>query len=259
MNNFNGPPSIMLKAILLDLDNTMVIFDETAFYLRFMERIVPYFDDLVPADQFRTRLLYAIRHLLKNRGEKSNQAFFLDAFCDGLDGLRQQIWTRFTAFYDDEYDLIEVERTSPSQLADVIDQLAAWDLLMVVATNPIFPLVAQEKRLAWSGLDPGRFTLMTHMGNMSYVKPRPAYYQQICDMIGVPPEGCLMVGNDAVNDMAAGDLGITTFLTTEADPGNTDYSRVTNGRNERAGQKRRPDFSGRLADILPVVETLRGQ
>jgi len=248
----------MLKAVLLDLDNTMVIFDETAYYMRFMERIVPFFEDLIPADQFRPRLLHAIRHLLKNRGEMSNEAFFLDAFCDGLQDRRQQIWDRFITFYNDEYDHITVATTRPDKLAAVVDQLAAWDLLLVVATNPIFPLVAQEKRIAWSGLDPGRFALVTHLGNMCYVKPRTAYYQQICDMLGLPPNYCLMVGNDGVNDMAAGDLGMTTFLTTEADPGNTDYSRLTDGRNVRAGKGRRPDFSGPLADLLPVVAQLRG-
>ncbi len=68
----------MLEAVLLDLDNTLIIFDETAFYLRFMERIVPFFEDLIPTGQFRTRLLHAIRHLLKNKGETNNETFFFE-------------------------------------------------------------------------------------------------------------------------------------------------------------------------------------
>ncbi len=249
----------MLEAVLLDLDNTLIIFDETAFYLRFMERIVPYFEDLIPTYQFRSRLHYAIRHLLKNKGDTNNETFFLDAFCDGLDDQRGLIWNRFEAFYAEEYDHIEVKTTRPRQLDRVLDQLIEWNLMLVVATNPIFPLVAQEKRLAWSGLDKDQFTLTTHMGNMCFVKPRPAYYQQICDMIGLSPENCLMVGNDGVNDMAAGDIGMKTFLTNDADPYNTDYSRINNGRNERAGHKRLPDYKGDLADIIPVVAKLRKQ
>lgn len=249
----------MLKAVLLDLDNTLIIFDETAFYLRFMERIVPYFKDIIPKDQFRTRLLHAIRNLIKNKGDANNETYFLNAFCDGLDDQKGQIWNRFEAFYDEEYDHIEVETKRPRQLDQVLDQLTAWDLMLVVATNPIFPLVAQEKRLAWSGLDKNLFALTTHMGNMCYVKPRPAYYQQICDMSGLSPEHCLMVGNDSVNDMAASAIGMKTFLTTDAEPGNTDYSRLNDGRNVRAGQKRHPDFNGTLADIIPVVAKLRMQ
>jgi FMN phosphatase YigB (HAD superfamily) len=47
---------------------------------------------------------------------------------------------------------------------------------------------------------------------MSYCKPHAEYYQTILAMISQKPETCVMAGNDPISDMAASDLGITTFL-----------------------------------------------
>jgi FMN phosphatase YigB (HAD superfamily) len=244
----------MIKAVLLDLDNTLVLFDETAFYLRYMERIAPFFEGLVPAAEFRDRLLLAIRELRHNDGRITNRDFFLNLFCQGLEEHRQMIWRRYLEFYQSEYEKIPVQTAKPDGLEPLLDQLAAWGLNLVVATNPIFPEIAQEKRLSWVGLQRKRFCLLTHIDNMRYVKPRPEYYQQICALIGSAPHECLMVGNDAVNDMVAGTVGVKTFLSTEA--GIIDYSAVTKGRNVRGGQKHPPDFSGPLLEVRSVVAKL---
>jgi HAD superfamily hydrolase (TIGR01549 family) len=244
----------MLAAVLLDLDNTLVLFDETAFYMRYMERIVPFFDDLLPGDGFRDRLLRGIRALRKNDGQVSNLDFFMNVFCDGVADRRQAIWERFLGFYETEYDQIPVNVQIPAGLADVIDQLQQRRLKLVVATNPLFPRIAQEKRLAWAGLSADRFVLLTHLENMGYAKPHPEYYRQICAMIGVPPEKCLMVGNDAINDMIAGSVGLKTFQTTEA--GVIDYRAVTKGRDVREGLVHAPDFSGTLSQVPAVVAQL---
>jgi FMN phosphatase YigB (HAD superfamily) len=241
----------MLKAVLIDLDNTMILFDEIAFYQRYMERIVPFFDGLVPAEQFRDRLLRGIRGLLQNNGEMVNQEMFLNIFCDGYEDRRQAIWERFMAFYLTEYEKIAIDVKIPPGLQDVLDALRSWNLAVVVATNPLFPEIAQIKRMAWGGLDPQRFDGVTHMENSNYVKPRKEYYRQICDRMGLPPECCLMVGNDQINDMVAGTLGMKTYLTTESEV--FDYGAVTKGRPVRPGQKYPADHSGTLLEVIDVV------
>lgn len=241
----------MIEAVLIDLDNTMILFDETAFYLRYMERVIPYFDGLVPAEQFRDRLLRGIRGLLRNNGEISNRDYFLNIFCAEYEDRRRSIWDRFIQFYRAEYEKIPVDVKIPDGLGSTLDQLSDWNLRVVVATNPLFPEIAQHKRLAWAELDPQRFDLLTHLDNSGFVKPRRGYFLQICDTIGVPPQSCLMVGNDAINDMAAGTIGMKTFLTTEA--GVIDYGAVTKGRDTRAGQHYPADHSGPLADVIELM------
>ncbi len=246
----------MLTAVLLDLDNTLVLFDETAFYLRYMERIIPFFEDLLPGQAFQERLLRGIRALRHNDGQTTNLDFFLNVFCDGLSDLRAAVWERFMRFYETEYDHIPVTFERPAGLVAVMDALQRHNLKLVVATNPIFPRLAQEKRLAWAGLDPDHFVLLTHMENMRYAKPHPEYYRQICAMIGVLPEQCLMVGNDGINDMIAGTVGLKTFQTTEA--GVIDYRAVTKGRSLREGENHAADFSGPLSGVPAVVTQLMG-
>ena len=83
---------------------------------------------------------------------------------------------------------------------------------MVLASNPIFPLDVQMKRLAWAKLDHLPFELATHIENMSFCKPRIEYYLEISKKIGAPPETCMMVGNDPVNDLIAAHAGMKTYL-----------------------------------------------
>ena len=43
-------------------------------------------------------------------------------------------------------------------------------------------------------------------------KPNPAYYREIAALIGCPPADCVMVGNEAMNDIwPAKQAGMKTF------------------------------------------------
>lgn len=243
----------MLKAVLLDLDNTLILFDETAFYQRFMRRIMPFFDDLLPYDKFRDRLLLAIRELRCNNGQVNNSAYFLSVFCDGLAISATLIWERFLRFYETAYGKIAVDVCTPQGVDTMLEQLSVWGLKLVLATNPLFPEVAVRARLDWAGIDPDRFALITHMENMHYVKPRLEYYQSICQMISTDPRHCLMVGNDRTNDMVASVAGLKTFLSTEV--GVIDYSAVSKGGLPPA-QSYPADFSGPMSQVVDVVSCL---
>jgi FMN phosphatase YigB (HAD superfamily) len=243
----------MLKAILLDLDNTMVLFDEPAFYDIFFRTIIPCFEDLVSPEKFRPRLRDAILALKDNDGSVSNRQRFLDRFCEGLDGDPQQVWQRFMAFYSGPYRRLQVTVRVPEGLETALSFLEATALPLVVATNPIFPQVAQEARLGWGDINEQRFSLFTHMENMSMVKPRRGYFQQICHLLGVQPDECLMVGNDRGNDMAAGRIGMRTYLTTDAD--SADFASLTLTARDIPGLPE-PDFSGPFQDVARIVRKL---
>ncbi|MBI9083273.1 MAG: HAD family hydrolase [Desulfobacterales bacterium] len=246
----------MLKAVLIDLDNTMVLFDEPAFYGRYFERLAPRFVDLWPSEMFQRRLIEAIGALSGNKGEKSNRAFFLDAFTRGTDLAADGIWQRFLDFYRTDYDRIPVDAVVPEGLHEALAELEQSGLPLVVATNPVFPLMVQEKRLSWAGLTPGRFALVTHMENTSYVKPRAGYYRQICERLGERPENCLMVGNDRVNDMAAARTGMKTYLTDEVDPIDYGSLSLTNDGHRAPLVGPTPDFTGSFADVPDAVARL---
>lgn len=247
----------MLKAVLIDLDNTMVLYDEAAFYLRYFEKIAPRFADLWSPPELQQRMITAVGALGANDGSRSNRKAFIDAFVDGSGLPANDVWNRFIDFYRNDYDRIEKEAAAPAGLHQVLNRLAGLGLTLVVATNPIFPLMVQEKRLAWVDLKPEDFALTTHMENSSFVKPRDGYYRRICRALGLSAAECLMVGNDAVNDMAAARIGMRTYLTRDAD--RIDYGRLSPPSHRRAGAPTKtpaPDFEGPFAALPEAVAQL---
>lgn len=88
-------------------------------------------------------------------------------------------------------------------------------LRVALATSPLFPTVATEKRICWAGLKPEDFEFYTTFENFKYCKPHLGYYKAVIAQAGVSPEECLMVGNDADEDMVAQELGMKVFLLTD--------------------------------------------
>jgi len=43
----------MLKAILFDLDNTLIYFDELTFYKKYLSQVSQVFADIMPFDLFQ--------------------------------------------------------------------------------------------------------------------------------------------------------------------------------------------------------------
>lgn len=85
---------------------------------------------------------------------------------------------------------------------------------MVAATNPTMPQRFNELRLGWAGFDPGEFELVTGTEVCVSTKKRPAYYAGLLEVLGVRPDECLMIGNDARKDLPAALVGIPVFLLT---------------------------------------------
>jgi FMN phosphatase YigB (HAD superfamily) len=245
----------MLTAILFDLDNTLILFDEARFFQEYFRRIETLFADLMPADIFRKRLISATHALLQNNGEMTNVEYFLKAFNEQSANRRDKLWNRFLYFYETEYDKIKVKVTLPDDLHETFDKIVRTGLKLVIASNPIFPLNVQMKRLAWAGLDHFHFDLVTHIENMSFCKPRIEYYLEICRKINELPKACLMVGNDPINDMIASRAGLKTYLTDDS----KDSWRVTLDVSENLLKDQimdipEPDFKGPLSDVRLVVQ-----
>ena len=86
---------------------------------------------------------------------------------------------------------------------------------VALATNPIFPSIATCARIRWAGLTPEDFAFVTTYENSAYCKPNPDYYRDAAQRLGLSPEECLMVGNDAQEDMIAETTGMKVFLLTD--------------------------------------------
>jgi len=246
----------MLKAVLLDLDNTLVLYDELVFYERYFNNISAFFTDLFPPDEFQERVVRAALSLYMQNGVLNNRDFFMARFLDGHDRGIDAIWHRFEDYYVTEFPKIAVSVEVPNGLHRVLNRLRELDLKLILASNPIFPRPALDARIAWAGIDPDLFSFVTDMETMSHVKPQEAYYRQIATQIGEIPSACLMVGNDRINDLVAAKMGMKTFLATEAEE--VDYSslRLTEDEINLPRDIPPPDFEGPLLDVIDAVEQL---
>ncbi len=247
----------MLRAVLFDLDNTLIHYSEREFFERYVPGISAMFTDIMPGNVFINKLLQGTQSLLRNNGEKSNAERFLETFCADHEELRDEIWARFTRFYDTEYDQLRSMVTVSPEVRDVFLRLTEKKVKLVIASNPIWPLTAQMARLSWAGIGDLRFDLITHIENTSYCKPRLEYYQEICRTIDEGPEACLMVGNDEVNDMVVAHIGMKTYLVTDAGEADTELSRSAHA--NAPTEIPEPDFEGSLSAVVDLIEELMGE
>jgi FMN phosphatase YigB (HAD superfamily) len=244
----------MLRAVLFDLDNTLIHYSERQFFERYVPGIMGRFTDIMPGNVFINKLLQGTQSLLRNNGEMSNAERFLETFCADHKELREEIWSRFMRFYETEYDQLRSMVTAYPGVREVFLRLKEKEVKLVIASNPIWPLTAQTTRLSWAGLGDLRFDLITHIENTTYCKPRLEYYQEVCRTIDETPEACLMVGNDEVNDMVVAHIGMKTYLVTDADEAATELSRSAHG--NALAELPEPDFEGPLSAVVDLVEEL---
>jgi len=247
----------MLKAVLFDLDNTLIRFSERRFFESYVSQVSRAFSDIMSIDVFTHKLVLSTQALMNNNGAMSNAQYFMNVFCTGYEERRDEIWSCFMRFYETEYDQFQALVSVPRGVRTVFLQLKKKDVKLVIASNPIWPLKVQIKRLSWAGLGDFQFDLVTHIENMSYCKPRIQYYQEICSKIGETAETCLMIGNDPINDMVVANIGMKTFLVTEG--AETDESALELSRSillDTPAEIPAPDFKGSLSHVPDTVLAL---
>lgn len=242
----------MFEAVLIDLDNTLILYDEKKFFKKYFHLLTLHFADLMPPDSVVPKVLQATQSMIKQKqNDDTNLNYFLAEFSDGDREKAKMLWQRFLSFYNNEFSELKEIMQPVEGITPVINHLQSLPIKRVVATNPVFPLIAQEKRLHWATVPLDAFDLITHIGNTTRCKPSPQYYLQISYEIGVAPEKCLMIGNDPVNDLAAAEVGMKTYLATDSFA-NEDALSVSHSFDENAVQKITPDFQGPFKDVVQL-------
>lgn len=206
----------MIKAVLFDLDGTLLPMDQDQFVKAYISTMAAY---LLPYGYDAKALIQALslgtEAMYKNDGTKSNEACFWDSFNLVFHRDCRRDMPVFEDYYRTGFQTVKEKCGFAPEAADVIQAVKAKGLVPVLATNPLFPAIATHSRVRWAGLQPEDFSRITTYENSHFCKPTAAYYQEILDFLGLAPEECLMVGNDAAEDLAAMETGISCFLLTD--------------------------------------------
>lgn len=205
-----------LTTVLFDLDGTLLPMDQETFVKEYFGRISA---KLAPQGYEPRKLVETIWRgtgaMVENNGRKTNEEVFWEVATTVYGDRIIKDKHLFDEFYEEEFGKIKTVCGHHPAAAEIVHGLKEKGYRVVLATNPIFPARATQWRIQWAGLQPEDFELYTTYENSSYCKPNLDYYRQILDKLHLVPEECMMVGNDAGEDMIAKQLGMQVFLLTD--------------------------------------------
>ena len=206
----------MIKTILFDLDGTLLPLDESRFILLYFGGIVKRFSSLgYDGKKLIQAIMESTDATIANDGSSLNVDCFWKRFGELFPSDQIKLDKEFQQFYQNDFPMVQNASTFQPLASKIVKQLKAKGYRLAIATNPVFPAVATRQRIAWAGLDITDFELVTTFENSHFCKPNLKYYQEVLKTIGALPNETMMIGNDAWEDMIAGELGMDCYLVTD--------------------------------------------
>lgn len=221
----------MIQSLLLDLDDTLLGNELDAFMSQYFRLIGDYARPVLNETTFLPMLIQATQAMIGDTNpELTNALVFWSAFEGLTGGTRAELEPFFRRFYETEFLNLKASTVLRPAAAKLVRAAIDQGLSVVVATNPLFPRIAIEHRLAWAGLPVSEFdfALVTTYENMHAAKPQPAYYREILSVVGVEARQALMAGDDWRNDMMpAAEAGLHTYWIAPDDAAPADPSLIS--------------------------------
>lgn len=221
-----------IKMVMFDLDGTLLPMDMDEFTSGYFKMLAA---KAAPCGYELKSLVKAIWHgvaaMVKNDGHCKNEDAFWEDFVAAFgEQAKKDKWI-FDEFYANEFQDAKQFCGYNPKAAETVRWIKDKGLRTTLATNPLFPTVATQTRIRWTGLEPEDFELFTTYENIGWCKPNLDYYREVLRRTGLKGEDCLMVGNDVGEDMVAAQLGMKVFLLTDCliNKGGEDISRYPNG------------------------------
>ena len=233
-----------MNTVLFDLDGTLLPIEEEAFtqvyFKELSGKLIP--DGFEPRQLIKT-VWAGTKCMMANDGTRPNDEVFWAEFARILPCDVESIRAKCDDFYSNEFHKARCVVGEAPFSARIVQQLREKGYRVALATNPLFPRVGVETRLAWIGLSLSDFAHVTTYENSRFCKPSTGYYEDILETIGAKPSDCLMVGNHATEDMAFAKLGGDVYLVTD---------HLINEQDEDISAFPR----GTMADFARLVESL---
>ena len=229
-----------IKAVLLDMDGTLINNDRNRFGAEYTELVYRRFPKKIPFNKFKEAIYISFEAMTKNNGQKTNEKVFHDTFFPLINFPLSQGIKIFDHVHKHDFASLKREEEVIPETYGVVKKILDMGYKVVIATNPIFPLDVMYERLKWANIDKLPFELVTSYETSTYAKPNPLYYREILDKIGSEPEDCLMVGDEHM-DMVASLIGIKTMF-------------IKSASSDLNEQTPMPNFKGELSDIISILQ-----
>lgn len=205
------------SVLLFDLDGTLLPMDREEFTRAYLPAISAHAAVFGEPKAIMGSIWQACVDMFKaTGGEGTLEQVFWRGFTERSGIAQGVIEACFESYYRSEaFDALQT-MTPAEPLAQAIVRAAhASGRRVVLATSPLFPRIATEKRICWAGLVPEDFELITTFEDFHAAKPHRRYYEELLEKLHVEPADCVMIGNDVQEDLAAPyAMGMETFLLT---------------------------------------------
>ncbi|NHJ19439.1 MAG: HAD family hydrolase [Candidatus Lokiarchaeota archaeon] len=228
-----------LKAILFDLDGTLLDVDLDKFIPGYLNLIADSLAHLIPPKKVVRALLKVSEIINRNDGKITNEEAFIKSFFP-LEGYnREDLEPIFDKFYENKFQELRKFTRKKPEARKVMETAFNNGYKVAIATTPALPLTAMEQRLDWAGVGDFPYDLITSVENSYATKPNLLYYELIFKYLNVSAQESIMVG-DEDKDMVCAKLGSQTFLVNSP---STDLKEDTP----------KPTYNGELKDLLDIL------
>jgi len=210
----NVKGEIMLKAVLFDLDGTLLPMNEENFtkgyFSMLCQKLAPFGYN---SEELINVILAGSKQMIKNDGSRTNEQAFWDCFVKNYGEEKLKDKNLFADFYRNEFKATKKFCGENKEARDLIDFIKSHGLKIILASNPLFPRDGMISRLGFIGLVEDDFNYITSYETLHFTKPNPNFYQEILKTNHLNANEVIFIGNSETEDREpANKVGIKTFL-----------------------------------------------
>ncbi len=212
----------MIKAVLIDLDGTLLQSEMEQFLPPYLSLLSAELADIAQPDQLVKELMRGTQLMRENVDPRQTlRSVFAAYFYPQLGTSEAALESRLETFYRDRFPQLQPYTQTRPGAAAVVKALFQRGNQVGIATDPLFPRLAVEHRLAWAKVpvDEFPYAIITSYEQFRFAKRHLAYYAQILGLLGHSPSETAMIGDNLEADLApARALGMPIYHVGDESP-----------------------------------------
>ena len=204
----------MIKAILFDLDGTLLPMDEEEFTKGYFKLLcLKLSTHGYESDKLIKTVWSGTKLMIKNDGTKTNVQVFWDCFSEVYGKEKLCDLSVFNDFYVNEFKKTKLFCGENEYAVKLVQTAKKAGFKTILASNPVFPKCGMITRMNFIDLCESDFDYISNYSDSHYSKPNPDFYREILNANGLKPEETIYFCNSLTEDVIPAEkCGIKTCL-----------------------------------------------